>query len=227
MTLDNLIMIFDKGGIVMYPLLILSLLSITFIIERSIIVHKLNPSIKLIDEYLFELNSSSIDTLSTDKFTTFNNFFGKLDMYYFSLKTISDDGGDIHDEDDWVDNKKEELDNELNNNMSYLKSIVQIAPLLGLLGTILGIISLFSIFDANTNIDIIAKTSVIGQGIGEALITSAFGVVIAVTSSIFYSIISQKIEDINYKYSYAINKCKYLISVNQTKSGLINIKDLK
>ncbi|WP_330484889.1 MotA/TolQ/ExbB proton channel family protein [Tumidithrix elongata] len=79
-------------------------------------------------------------------------------------------------------------DNELSNMMrgeKLLEAAITLAPLLGLLGTVTGLIISFSslrVGDAIAN----AKTGNIAQGIGEALITTASGLLVAIVASGFH-----------------------------------------
>ena len=67
-----------------------------------------------------------------------------------------------------------------------LEAIIALAPLLGLLGTVLGLISSLGsiqISELGT-----ASTSGVTQGIGESLISTAAGLVVAIVSLVFYRI---------------------------------------
>ena len=59
---------------------------------------------------------------------------------------------------------------------------------MGLLGTVVGMITVF----ANININGSANTDLLATGISEALITTAFGLIIAVPALIFYRYFEQK-----------------------------------
>ena len=66
-----------------------------------------------------------------------------------------------------------------------LEAAITLAPLLGLLGTIVGLITSFDSFkigDVAAN----AKSGSLTQGIGEALITTAPGLIIAIFTSAFH-----------------------------------------
>jgi biopolymer transport protein ExbB len=67
-------------------------------------------------------------------------------------------------------------------NLTYLGDIAVIAPLLGLLGTILGIIEAFGYFRA-----VSIHPSILTAGLAKAMVNTVFGLVIAVPSLIFYS----------------------------------------
>lgn len=67
-------------------------------------------------------------------------------------------------------------------NLTYLGDMAVIAPLVGLLGTIIGMIEAFSYFKAGS-----INPSVLTAGLAKALINTAAGLVIAVPALVFYS----------------------------------------
>lgn len=78
---------------------------------------------------------------------------------------------------------------EINKRTSYLQMIANVATLLGLLGTIVGIITAFS---GIANVDPIARQEMLGRGISEALNCTAFGLLLAIPSMIFHSILTAR-----------------------------------
>ena len=73
----------------------------------------------------------------------------------------------------------------------YLNVIVTMAPLLGLLGTISGMISAFSIFNVQEG-----QAHAITGGVGEALIATAMGLCVAVVSLIIHAYFTQRVDNI-------------------------------
>lgn len=73
----------------------------------------------------------------------------------------------------------------------YLNVIVTMAPLLGLLGTIIGMIQSFSIFHIQS-----AQASAITGGVGEALICTAFGLCVAMISLSIHAYFTQWLDGI-------------------------------
>lgn len=71
----------------------------------------------------------------------------------------------------------------------YLSLIYQVAPLLGLLGTILGMIRAFHTFGISET----RSVGELGKGISEALVTTMWGLMIAVPSQFFLSFFRQKL----------------------------------
>lgn len=73
----------------------------------------------------------------------------------------------------------------------YLNIIITMAPLLGLLGTISGMISAFSMFNLESG-----QASAITGGIGEALIATAMGICTAIIALVVHAYFIQRIDSI-------------------------------
>ncbi len=74
--------------------------------------------------------------------------------------------------------------------LNTLGTIAAVAPLLGLLGTVAGIIHAFNAITANG----LGDPRVLSGGIGEALITTAAGLTVAIPSLIAYRFLRGKVE---------------------------------
>ncbi len=79
---------------------------------------------------------------------------------------------------------------ELERFLNTLGTIAAIAPLLGLLGTVAGIIHAFNAITANG----LGDPRILSGGIGEALITTAAGLTVAIPSLIAYRYLRGKVE---------------------------------
>lgn len=80
---------------------------------------------------------------------------------------------------------------KMEKHLAILDVIAMISPLLGLLGTVLGIISSFNILGTAAGA---AAPSQISSGIAAALISTALGLIIAIPTAIFYSYFTNKVE---------------------------------
>jgi len=76
----------------------------------------------------------------------------------------------------------------LNQRIIYLADIGRIAPMVGLLGTVIGMIKAFN------NIGVGVQQMELAPGVAQALITTASGLVIGIPSLIFYSIFRGKVQ---------------------------------
>ena len=75
--------------------------------------------------------------------------------------------------------------------LNYLSMIVTLAPLLGLLGTISGMIDSFNLFNLQ-----VGQPLAITGGIGEALIATATGLCVAIFALIVHTYFAQKLDEI-------------------------------
>lgn len=86
--------------------------------------------------------------------------------------------------------------NEINTlwrRIGYFSDIATIAPLLGLLGTVLGMIKAFNVIAFQTGG---VKPMLLAGGVAQAMITTAGGIVVALPAVIFYSYFRRKVQQI-------------------------------
>jgi biopolymer transport protein ExbB len=82
---------------------------------------------------------------------------------------------------------------ELERYISALGTIAAMAPLLGLLGTVLGMIDIFSSF-MGTNMA--TNPAVMAGGISKALVTTASGLIVAIPALFFHRLLQRRIDDL-------------------------------
>ncbi len=82
---------------------------------------------------------------------------------------------------------------KLENGMGVLEVVITIAPLLGLLGTVSGLVGVFATLGAG---DGDADPALIASGIAEALNTTIAGLVVAVVMVVFHSYFTRRLERI-------------------------------
>ncbi|MGI9346059.1 MAG: MotA/TolQ/ExbB proton channel family protein [Gammaproteobacteria bacterium] len=80
----------------------------------------------------------------------------------------------------------------LNAHLSMLATIAAIAPLLGLLGTVVGMIKIFSALTAGG----IGDADTLAGGIGEALVTTAMGIGVAIPAHLLHSWLSRRVDSL-------------------------------
>jgi biopolymer transport protein ExbB len=79
---------------------------------------------------------------------------------------------------------------ELERYMGTLGTIAAVSPLLGLLGTVLGMIKMFAVVTT----DGVGNPSALAGGIGEALITTAAGLIVAIPALIGYRYLRSRVD---------------------------------
>ncbi|MCK5580383.1 MAG: MotA/TolQ/ExbB proton channel family protein [Candidatus Omnitrophica bacterium] len=78
-------------------------------------------------------------------------------------------------------------------NISYLADIATVAPLIGLLGTVLGMIQAFNVIAFQTAI---VKPLLLAGGVSKAMVTTAGGLIVAIPAFMFYSYFKGKFQNI-------------------------------
>jgi len=92
----------------------------------------------------------------------------------------------------WISEITRRQARHLERNLALLGTIASITPLLGLLGTVTGMIRVFYTIASRG----IGEPSALAGGIGEALITTAAGLTVAIPSLIFYNYFLTKVDSL-------------------------------
>ncbi|EIJ43532.1 biopolymer transport protein [Beggiatoa alba B18LD] len=83
-----------------------------------------------------------------------------------------------------------EVEHDLEKYLNTLGTIAEISPLLGLLGTVTGIISMFAAVGEHG----LGNPAVLSSGLSEALITTAAGLFVAIPTFVFYRYFRGKVD---------------------------------
>jgi biopolymer transport protein ExbB len=81
---------------------------------------------------------------------------------------------------------------QLEKNVSWISLFIALAPMLGFLGTVIGMIIAFDKIQSAGNMD----ASLVAGGIKVALLTTVFGLIVAMILQVFYNYIIAKIDSI-------------------------------
>jgi len=102
----------------------------------------------------------------------------------------------------------------LNQRIAYLADIGTIAPMLGLFGTVLGMIKSFSVVAS----DIVASRPImLAEGVSEALVTTATGLVIGIPAMAAYAFFRGRVQSLIAELEAASTQLMALMSVAFTK----------
>ena len=91
---------------------------------------------------------------------------------------------------DMVDSEGKRRSDILWNRISYLADIANVAPMLGLLGTVLGMIKAFFAMKFES---LSASSSALSTSIGQAMATTMFGLIVAILATFCYSIVKSRL----------------------------------
>jgi biopolymer transport protein ExbB len=109
------------------------------------------------------------------------------------------------------------------NRLSYLADIVNIAPMLGLLGTVSGMLAAFFVLPSQSAS---INSRLLSEAIGGAMSTTMFGLIVAITTLIFYSIIKARltatlmeVEQAMHLVADQIHRASSKMEINAMKEG--------
>ena len=91
-----------------------------------------------------------------------------------------------------IEERGREVVHDMERFLNTLGTIASISPLLGLLGTVIGMISVFAAITKHG----VGDPAVLAGGISEAMITTAAGLTVAIVSLVFYRYFRRKVDGI-------------------------------
>lgn len=179
--------LFERGGIMMYPLLLASVVAVVFIIERALALRKRKI---IIPEII-----SVVENFSSIKDIEFaSNVCSKYDGALPNLVKIVLENHTLPKNEirDILEDQGRQDIRTLEKGLGILETIASIAPLMGLLGTVLGMIQVFAVIKVQG----VGQTAALSGGISEALITTVTGLFIGIPVLIVYNYFTNKSESL-------------------------------
>jgi len=196
----------QKGGIVMIPLLLGSVLALAIVIERAF---QLRTKKVLTGEIVkaIERIESVEDIRVAERICEANPgpFAGIILVALRNRDLGSDELKEAI-----LDQGRQEI-RTLERGLVALETIAAAAPLLGLLGTVTGMIKVFNVISKQG----IGQASYLSGGISEALITTVTGLVIGIPALVAYNLLTSRAESL-------------VLDMEKYSSGLLrNIRSMK
>jgi biopolymer transport protein ExbB len=171
------------GGVMVYPLLVLAVLASVVILDKAFVywryVRLPQVLLELIETYDFPWPDLERQLAGLDQRNYFPRFFRVvMENREKPVWWVESRAGD----------EAQLIENALGRGLWVLETIVTAAPLLGLLGTITGMMHAFNLIGANGLVD---PTGVTG-GVAQALIATALGLFIAVIALFAFNFFSRR-----------------------------------
>ncbi len=198
--------LFERGGPVMWPLLICSLMGVTVAFERLFAFWKYNTA----NLYFRKHTIGLIEIIKGGRFDEALEVSKKLDSPIARIiaEALRNSATGFCDTLQSVSQR--EL-NKLKRGFSVLDTVITVAPMLGILGTVTGIIGTFHMLNAAGLSNPTAATA----GIGEALITTAAGLIVTIVCLFPFNYLTSQLtrcatelEQIMHKFEVAFNAGK-------------------
>jgi len=178
-----MIQIFLKGGPVMWPLLIVSMVAVTVVLERLFFTvrESWRRSPATVAKIFAQAERGELET-ACELGRSSGDFVTRVLVYALEHREVSFTNA-------LLEASSLELQ-RFNRGISILDTIVTLAPLLGLFGTVTGMIRAFGLLGAS---ELGAPTAITG-GIAEALIATAFGLLIAMIALLPFNFLNARLE---------------------------------
>jgi biopolymer transport protein ExbB len=185
MRQSGLVELFLKGGMFMYPLLAASIIGVAVIIERAVTLSRARTDVrKLMKRVLDALHSKGVDAAASECERTrgpiaaiLHAGLKRAEMGTEAVERAIETAGMIE-------------TSFLERGLIWLATLATIAPLLGFLGTVSGMIRAFNAIAEAEQVN----AKLVASGISEALITTAAGLLIAIPIQAFHNFFVSQID---------------------------------
>lgn len=194
----SMIELFKLGGPFMWILLIFSIATMALIVERCIYIFwhdcKVEPLAKEIKAMLKNGKKDAAETKLaslSNKHTVATILLSLLENAKFGENRMEAA----------AQAEAQERIRRMESGFNYLTALSSIAPLTGFLGTVSGMIGDFRSIAEATDVN----AQLVANGIYEALITTVFGLIIAIAALVAYNLLIQKVDTFAAETAKAIN----------------------
>jgi biopolymer transport protein ExbB len=179
-----MVRLFENGGPIMWPLLLTSIIAVATVIERIIfrLREKWRRDPDVVESIFSEVEKGNISAAIRAGEGS-EDFIARILVYALTHREKSVTNA-------YLKAASKELQ-RFNRGLPILDTIITLAPLLGLLGTVTGLIHAFGLLGAQE----LGSPVAITGGIAQALIATAFGLAIAITALIPFNYLNARLEE--------------------------------
>jgi len=183
--------LFNLGGVIMWPLLVFSIVVVAISIERMIyfIYNKLDTD---------AIEAKVSEFIETKNYSGASEYLSPLTQKHMAARILLSLMEELKAEKKYSERRAERAAeteaikciNSLESGFNFLTALGSLSPLTGFLGTVTGMIGAFRSIAEATEVN----AQIVANGIYEALITTVFGLVIAIIAMVSHSIFSHFVD---------------------------------
>ncbi len=197
----SLLELISKGGWILAPIALISVLSVYIMIAKYFEIREYTK----MDENQVNNFKNSLRKGDVNQAITFlqssNNAYSRI--FYHAANNV---GRPIREIESTIESASQIESNQMSKNLHYLGLFAGIAPMLGFVGTIAGVIKIFYNISLTDNISI----GIISGGLYQKMISSGFGLIVGVIAYTAYHILNIMVD-------------KYLSKIESEAFEFINI----
>lgn len=208
--MKNILDLLAKGGIIMIPLFLCSIAALAVVIEKAIALRRrkiIIPEVVGVLESVKGPNDFELAVAICEKHR--GPFAGivrlALENRHLSREELKES---------LLDQGRQEV-HRLERGLGVLETVAGIAPLLGLLGTVLGLLKVFKVISLMG----VGQAAALAGGISEALITTIAGLFIAIPTLVAFNYYSDKAESLVLEVEKHSNRLLNKLSSLQPGAG--------
>ena len=183
----SIVDLIDKGGVLIYPLAALAVWGIAIIVIKSATLRR--------DRIIVPVAVEQLEALVVNGNIPEATAYCKkhpAPMTRILLAAINNYEKDEAELKESVEEAGRQELPQIQSHLTTLSTIASVSPLLGLFGTVLGMISVFSVLSQQANIE----ANMLAGGISEALVTTACGMAIAMPTLAFYNHFTSRVQNL-------------------------------
>lgn len=177
----------QSGGLMMIPIILCSVIALAVIVERMWTLQTGRVAPKHMVAQIYHLHKRKQLDLNAMSALKESSALGQI--LAAGISAIDKDREIMKES---IEETGRHVVHELEKYLNMLGTIASITPLLGLLGTVIGMIKVFTVITAQG----VGNPAVLSGGISEALITTAAGLSVAIPSLMAYRYFRRRIDDL-------------------------------
>ncbi len=203
--MESFFIYIDKGGIIFTSLFVLSIITIAIVTLKIIEIYFLR---KLDFSKFYSLLIADKNNNIKDVRESFINTLPKSKQrIILSLVNIISSNNTKIDIEKEIDSLKNKEFKQIYSFLPSLEVISQVSPLVGLLGTVLGMIDSFNELELGGSL---VDPAILAGGIWTALLTTAMGLIVAIPALVSHYFLEKKINDLMDDFEILISKLSTL-----------------
>ena len=201
--------LFKHGGPIMWPILLVSFLLITVAIERIIFIIReaTRRQPEVVEKMLEKVEGRDVDG-AVELGKKSQDYVARILVYALTHKEHSLGNA-------FTRAANQELQ-RFSQGLPTLDTCITTAPLLGLLGTVTGMMNTFGALSGG---DIASAAGQITGGVAEALIATACGLAIAITGLLPYNYLNARLEEARHEVEDASNSLEIIINKSESANA--------
>ena len=208
----QLLSLFEKGGAMMYPILFSSVLMLGIAIERGYSLRRKN----IINPDFVKDVRSQWDWQNIQKTLRLCNSYDNSLSRILKMGLLRF-GGKLDEIERAIEAGGQHEASLMNSNLRVLGAVANITPMMGLLGTVIGMIKAFNVISLSGT----GNPGLVASGISEALITTAAGMLVGIPALVLYHYFRGKID----RYVFEMEEIAIQLVEELSYDGVVKAKN--